>query len=314
MCLTRGLFRLALIGGLAAGGAVLLIGPEHVAAGFAQIRTQARQAVDSMIDDPVALRHQLQTLASEYPEKIATLRGELAEVDRQIAQLEHDSAVAQRVVSNTSEDITDLTTLMARAEQASTGGRNVVVVFDARRLDASDAQEELRRIQRIRADFQERSATSQQHLGYLSQQRTRLASMLDKLVTEQQTFEQQMAAIDRKIDAIARNERLVELIKERESALADFDTQYRSTTLNQLEGKLAEWQARVDAEFEVLERKTFAKDYEDAARWEIQSERQVDEFGDEAETTSTSHGDDLVILPTGEDSLAQGPVVIRSER
>ena len=182
MCLTRGLFRLALIGGLAAGGAVLLIGPEHVTAGLAQIRSHARQAVDSMIDDPVALRHQLQTLAGEYPEKIASLRGELAEVDRQIAQLEHDSAVAQRVVANTSQDISDLKNLMARANDASADGRHVVVVFDTRRLDAADAQQELRRIQRIRADFQERNATSEQHLGYLSQQRTRLASMLDKLV------------------------------------------------------------------------------------------------------------------------------------
>lgn len=273
MCMTKGLFRLALIGGLAAGGATILLGPERIAAGFAQLRSHAQGAVDRLVDDPVALRRQLQSLSEQYPKKIATIRGELAEVDRQVTQLEHDREVAYRVVANTTSDMDVLKELMARAGEASSNGRPVVVVFDARRLDATDAQREFRRISRIRAEYQERVETTQHHLGYLTQQRTRLGSMLEKLETEFTTFEQQMYALDRKIDAIARNERLVEMIKERESALAGFDTHYKSATLNQLEGKLAEWQARVDAEFEALERRNFGKDYEEAARWELDADK-----------------------------------------
>ena len=85
-CVTRCIFRWGLISALTLGGATLLIGPERVAAGLAHVRTKAQSVVDLAVDNPTALRRQLKTLAEKYPERIAKVRGEIAEVTHQLGQ------------------------------------------------------------------------------------------------------------------------------------------------------------------------------------------------------------------------------------
>ena len=89
-CIPRFVLRWGLISALALGGATLLIGPERVAAGLACVRTKAQSVVDRAVDNPLALRRQLQDLADEYPDRIATVQGEIAEVDHQLAQFDRD--------------------------------------------------------------------------------------------------------------------------------------------------------------------------------------------------------------------------------
>ncbi len=101
MASTRCIFRWGLISTLALGGATLLIGPERVAAGLAHVRATAQSVVDRATDNPAVLRRQLLALAEEYPHRIAAVRGEIAEVNHQIAQFDRDTEVAARVVGMT---------------------------------------------------------------------------------------------------------------------------------------------------------------------------------------------------------------------
>ena len=84
MSITRCIFRWGLISSLALGGATLLIGPERVAAGLAHVRATAQSFVDTATDNPVVLRRQLIALAEEYPQRIAEVRGEIAEVNTRL--------------------------------------------------------------------------------------------------------------------------------------------------------------------------------------------------------------------------------------
>ena len=73
MALVKTAVRVAVIGGLATGVAVLVAGPERVMALAGQARHTVNHVIDSQIDDPIALRAQLKSLESEYPKRIATV-------------------------------------------------------------------------------------------------------------------------------------------------------------------------------------------------------------------------------------------------
>ena len=88
--MTRFIFRWGLITGVVTGATVLSVGPERVWGGLAQIKAKAQSVVDYYIDDPIALRHQLQNLASEYPDRIADVQGELATVEHQLLEIQRD--------------------------------------------------------------------------------------------------------------------------------------------------------------------------------------------------------------------------------
>ena len=63
--ITRFVFRWGLVAGVVVGATVLIVGPERVWGGIAQLKAKAQNLVDDYIDDPIALRHQLQELTHE---------------------------------------------------------------------------------------------------------------------------------------------------------------------------------------------------------------------------------------------------------
>ena len=71
---SRFIIRWGLIGGLAVGGITLLVGPQRVMACIDQLRQEANSVVENLVDDPVALRRQLDDLARQYPVRIADIR------------------------------------------------------------------------------------------------------------------------------------------------------------------------------------------------------------------------------------------------
>ena len=73
-CITRGILRWGLIAGLGLAGLTLLVGPQRVGAGLAQLRVKAQNVVDQVVDDPVALRRQLENLADQYPDRIHVIQ------------------------------------------------------------------------------------------------------------------------------------------------------------------------------------------------------------------------------------------------
>src|SRR5262249_52238347 len=161
------------------------------------------------IDDPVAMRRQLQSLADQYPGRIAEVRGELAKVQQQMTQFERDTQVAQRVVAMTTSDLGELKTLVARAEtEKAAKARPVAIRFARARFDLDEAYLEAGRINTVRLSYQDRLASNNQQLAVLTEQKSRLTEILTKLEGEFNTFQAQSWQLDRQIDAIERNNRL----------------------------------------------------------------------------------------------------------
>lgn len=295
MCIGKFIFRTALIGGLAVGG-LALMAPDHFRAGFAQVKGKVQSAMDSVIDDPVAIRRQLQSLAEELPTKIGELRAEIAEVDSQIAQMTRDTEVAQRVVVNTGSDLEHIATLVARADEArATQGGVVQVRFAGQRMDVNRAKQEFVRVSKLREQYQDRIALNERDLGYLTQQRERLGALLENLETEYGTIETQMWQIDRKIDAIARSERLADAIEERQEAFTHFGT-FDSKTLEQIQSKIREWEIETTARLEALDARFAGKDYEKQAETELDFEQSDDDGWFEFPGADESDDEDSVVL------------------
>lgn len=280
-CITKHVMRWGLIGGLALGGLTLLVGPERVAAGLAQVRVKCQDVVDHAVDDPVALRRQLEQLAEEYPDRIAEVRGEMAEVDHQIAQVTRDVEIAARVVAYTAEDLHALKGKIDKAESvrfASDGTKqNVFIRFEGLRYTLDEAYGEAARIGNIRTTYKDRVAVDQQQLTMLGEQKERLHEILQKLEDDHATYQSQLWALDRQIDAIARNDRLIEMMEEQQETLASYNKYERVGSVKTIQGKLAEMRAVQEAQMEALRKTNFREDYESKARVDL-DEVDTEEF------------------------------------
>ena len=269
MSFTRSIIRWGLISGLALGGLTLLIGPHKVAAGLHQIRANVQMVVDRALDEPAALRRQLEQMADQYPDRIATVRGELAEVEHQLAQFDRDSEIATRVVAMTTVDLIELKTLVVRAKSNPNAVRAVFVRFKGVRFDVPQAYTEAKRINAVRLNYQDRAASNVQQVSMLAEQKARLMEICDRLESEYATFQTQMWQLDRQIDAIERNERLIEMTKDLQATLDSYDRWGKIGNLKQLQGKLAELRTIQKAQLETLRQSGIRFDYEKAAAHQI---------------------------------------------
>ena len=313
-CITRCILRWGLIGGLALGGITLLVGPERVAMGLGQIRAKAQYMVESCVDDTVALRRQLQEMTEEYPRRIELVRGEIAEVDHQIGQFEHDTKIARGVVAMTTEDLGELKTLVARAEseiQTVSSRGDVAIRFQGVRYDVAEAYGEARRINTVRETYKDRLAQDKQQLSFLEEQKQHLSEILAKLESDFATVENQLWQLDRQIDAIERNERLIELTEQQQATLDSYETFGKVGNLKQLEAKLAELRTIQEARFQALKQKSQRFDYEDRVRYELDSSDVVedDPFG-EVELEDVETLDEIASEPDRDTVAWARPVII----
>lgn len=274
MCITRSLIRWGLIAGVALGGVTLLVGPERVSAGLSVLRSKAQNVVDKCVDDPVALRRQLEDLSKQYPDRIAKVRGELAAVEHQLGVFATDVDKSTRVVAATTEDLGQLKTLVARAEDSAKQStqRAVYIRFEGCKFNIEEAYTEARRINNVRMTYADRMASDKQQISFLGQQKDRLTEILNKLETEHNTFQAQLWQLDRQIDAIERNERLIDFTEQQQATLASYEKFGKVGNLKQIEGKLAELRAIQEAQLESMSKKGLNMDYERKAEYQMSTE------------------------------------------
>lgn len=275
--LSRSVLRWGLIGAVGLGGLVYLVGPGRISAAFDQIKANARSYTDDLIEDPVALRRQLHNLAARYPERIAEVRGELAQIDHERTQMSHDAEVARRVVALTSNDLSELQTAVADAQASPFGSRVVSIRVSGRVVDLDGAREEAQRISTIRATYQDRLAGDQMQEEFLATQHQRLSEILDTLESEHARYETKLWQLDRQIDAIARNDRLIVMTQEQQALLNEYDKFADVGSLDQLEAKLAELRTIQEAQLQTLAKRGARSDYEDRAQDALRSDR-IDVF------------------------------------
>jgi chromosome segregation ATPase len=268
MPFVKTLIRTAVITGLAGGAAVIVAGPDRVGALVSQARGNINGVIDRAIDDPVALRAQIRSLEQQYPEKIAEVRADLAELKQQTTQLTQERQLSERVVALADRDLGQMHGLLARAEEAQTDGAVVRVVFNNEPVELDDAYAKASRMQQVKEAHAARLADIDRDAGYLKEQESRLSDLLTQLETEQASFQSQLWQLDRQIDAIARNERMIEMVEKRNETI-DRHSRYRSDSLEQLNAKFSQIRSKQEARLQSITSNRSMTNYEDRARIEL---------------------------------------------
>jgi len=274
--ITKGIVRVAVVGGLVVGAGVLIAGPQRMFAIGQQIRSKMVSTIDRHIDDPIAMRQQLQNLESKYPKRIAEARAMLAELNEQIGQVHRDKAVSARVVALAQSDLDELKSLLARAEDAKAGftgsGRHVVTVaFNNQKLDLTDAYTQANRIADTAASYSARVVECERELSQLKRDASQTSSLLAKLTAEYADFQTQLANLDRQIDTVARKERMVNLMADRQRRIDEL-SRYKAESLDQFKSNLASRVAQLDARLEALAGREDRVSYEERAKLEVDTE------------------------------------------
>ncbi len=294
---SRSVLRWGLIGATGLGALTFVLGPDRVGAGFDQIRTSLRNLTEDFVEDPVALRRQLANLAEKYPSRIAEVRTEIADIDRQLTRLDQEREVARRVVHMTNSDLSEFRMALESPDHESRGSFQV----GARRFDATRAQQEMRRIATIRSTYHDRLNSTEVQQDFLGTQKLRLVEILSSLEDEQTRYQAKLWQLDRQIDAIARNERLIDMTEEQQAILAEYDKFKNVGSLDQLESKLAELRTVQEAQLQSLANRDTNTDYEDVATEQLRSESLEDLNLDL----------DWVDLPDASAPPTSGPVALR---
>lgn len=274
MALMKGIIRFGIIGALALGtGAVVAewASPGSVHAMAGQAKSAVTRVIDDNIDDPIALRAQIRDLEAEYPGKIADVRSDLTDVQEQIAQLEHQMAVSQKVVTLTQSDLSTLDNTIehARAVQTANQGSIVKIAWENGSIRLPDAYGKRNQIEQTRSFHATRVADLQKDLGYLEQQEQQLSTLLTRLENERAEFQAQLFQLDAQVDAIDRNERLITTIEKRQETI-DQHTRYQAHSLDQLHRRLANIRTQQQARLDSITNATQARDYESEAEFLIQ--------------------------------------------
>jgi chromosome segregation ATPase len=285
--------RSLVVAGALGGTALVIAGPERLGAIGNQTRDSINAVIDQHIEDPVALRSQLRSLQGQYPVKIAEVRGDLAELQAQSAQLNRELEVSERVVALADSDLSSLQGLIGKAETtqtampASMGGMTPIVqiVFANETMNLTDAYARANHIREVKETYAARQADIERDRGYLSQQEQRLSDLLAQLEREQTEFQTQIFALDRQIDAIARNTRMIDVMEKRQASIEEH-SRYKAHSLDQLTGRLADMRAKQEAQLQSLGKTQTTQNYENRAKFDLDARSQYHNNLNKADQTS----------------------------
>lgn len=292
--IVKSLLRIGAIAGVVTaatvGGTVLIAGPQRSAALFDKARDQVIDHIDTAIDDPAALRSQLRELEGQYPERITALRGDLAELQEQIRRLERDKAISERVVSLAQNDLDTLEPKLAQLRSSAADNdfalAAATITLENRIYTVKQAMSRANQIQQTQIAYSNRAADAGHDLLYLEKQAGRMEEMLLQLETERAQFQTQLSQLERQVDAIARNERLIEMMEDRQKTL-DECSRYEAASLEQIVSSLAETRSRQEATLEYLSGQEDRSDYEQVARMQLEAMGEVADQGLEIQTADS---------------------------
>ncbi len=272
MCgIMKTLVRVAVVGTVAGGGLVLLASTPRGRALLQQAHASVTRSIDQAIDDPIALRVKIEQLESEYPKRIAAVSKDLAEVESQVAQVRRELAISERVVELAEADLNNLDHLLTKAEEhrRAKGYGIVQIRYQDKVMSEREASGSARQIQQMRDAYAQRAEDLRQELGFLSEQQTRLQDLLAQLEAEHAEFQAQLWQIDRKVDAAARNERLIALMKKRQSRI-DEHSRYAAISLDDLNRQLDSIRTRQESELARLAGTSTELTYKSIAERELE--------------------------------------------
>ncbi|MEO1007818.1 MAG: hypothetical protein AAFX79_04585 [Planctomycetota bacterium] len=283
MPVIKTLVRVGVIGTLVGGGLLAVAGPDRVGAALSQARDRVNDAIDSNIDDPVKMRAQLRKLEAQYPERIARVQQDLNSLDRQVVGYERELAVANRVVELAHEDLAQMHGLFDQVETAQASARPGTIVrvrFGGESMDLDTAQARAVQIQKTKEAYAVRAQDIARDLDLLGRQRERLVELRDKLHAERADFEAQLWQLNQQIDAIARNERMIDMMEARQKTLDELGP-FEANSAQHVFERIAQTRHEQEQRLEQLDRRRERLSYEDQAKLSLEGSapRQVIELG-----------------------------------
>ena len=278
-CIGKTVVRGVVITALAGGVLVAVAGPQRAHAVFNQTRGVITTVIDDNIQDPILLRAQVKKLEAQYPGKIAEVRSDLSEVQTQIAQLEREMQIATKVISLASNDLNIVDTQIAQARVALSAnpGAIVRISFNNKPVDLDNAYAKRQEIERTQGLYANRATDLNIDLGYLNDQESQLADLLDRLVGEQSEFQAKLYQLDAQIDTIARNDRLIEMMEDRQDTI-DAHSRFQANSLDQLNGRLSNIRTEQRARLEAISNRDNSRSYVDEAQYLIDQEGNIQNF------------------------------------
>lgn len=304
-CIGKTVVRGVVITALAGGVLVAVAGPQRVGALLNQTRGNIVGVIDNNIEDPILLRQQIKKLEAQYPSKIAEVRSDLAEVQTQIAQLQRELQIAGKVVSlaNGDLEVVDSQIAQARATQSANPGAIVRISFNNKPVDLDDAYGKRQQIEQTKNLYASRAKDLKMDLGYLQDQESQLADLHERLVSEQAEFQAKLFQLDAQIDTIARNDRLIEMMEDRQATI-DEHSRFQANSLDQLNTRLNGIRTEQRARLESIARKDRDVNYVDQAQFLIDQEGHEQSFDYEEQLEI----EPTVIEITPEDARPSAPV------
>lgn len=272
--------RVGVITALGAGAAFVVaeaVSPGSARAVAHQAGTNISQIITNNVDDPVALREQLRSLEAQYPKKIATVRSDLTELQTQLAQFEHERAVAARVVALADNDLSSLQDLISQGEEARGDSYRVVRVWhNNSKLNLEEAYAKAEKIRRLRDSYATRTGELDRDMGFLKQQEQHLGELLTTLETERAEFQSQLWQLDQQIDAVSRNERLLTMLEKRQKTI-DSISPFQADSLDQVTSRIAKIRAEQESRMASITTRTADASYVERARVQIDAETRGEE-------------------------------------
>ncbi len=309
-CIGKTVVRGVVITALAGGVLVAVAGPQRVGALVHQTRGNIVSVIDSNIDDPILLRAQIKKLEAQYPGKIAEVRSDLAEVQTQIAQLEREQQIASKVVALAGEDLSvvDAQIAQARVTQTANPGAIVRISFNNQSVDLDDAYSTRQQIEQTRNLYATRAQDLKVDLGYLRDQEVQLADLHERLTTEQAEFQAKLFQLDAQIDTIARNDRLIDMMEDRQATI-DEHSRFQANSLDQLNARLGNIRTEQRSRLEAIARKDQNTDYTKEAEFLIDQQGRVQGFEQQEELFQI---EPTVIDITPEDAKPASPMASKN--
>ncbi len=268
----KGLFKttfwgVAILAGIGIAS-TFIIGPHGTHAVIMQAQDSVQSKLDSLMDNPVALRAELERLEAEYPVRIRAVQKDLGELKVEARRLQWERAVSDRVVAMAQDDLGGI----GATAQANTGENNLVRVagFPVAAVKTK-SRAQVARIQDLIQMHSIRSEDAARDLGYLNKEIGRFQVLLTELETERTQYHGQLEQLNRQVDSIRRNERLLNMLRQRQGLLEKAG-RFKAHSLDQITGRLSGIRSQQEAELELLSNTEIETDYEGRAQVELHQE------------------------------------------
>ncbi len=236
------------------------------------IKASVQSQLEDAADNPAALRDQLQRLEAEYPKRIQAVQQDLGELIGEAKRLRWEQAVSERVVEMAQVDLNQETGL-ATGEAA---GKALVRAagFPSANQPSRAMSPTAKRLVSLLDTHNQKAEDASRDLGYIEAEITRFQALLEELETERADYHSQLQQLNRQVDSIRRNERLLSMLRERQGVLAEA-SRFESHSLNQITGRLEGIRSQQEAELDLLSGTEMEVDYEGRAKAELKCQDQA---------------------------------------